>query len=116
MNLISKKVEVYGVPGFDMIGYDDWFNQCENKFKEKLIKLVSYEGLKIIKATDSVIIFKTIEHIETTDNTKSATGIEIIISFEQDESDSEIAGNWRVTQERILSDDELTHDKNRGLN
>lgn len=23
MNLISKKVEVYGIPGFDTIGYDD---------------------------------------------------------------------------------------------
>lgn len=70
MNLISKKVEVYGVPGFETIGYDDWFSQCENEFKEKLIKLVSYEGLKIIKTTDSVIMFKTIEHIETVDNTK----------------------------------------------
>lgn len=83
---------------------------------EKLIKLVSYEGLKIIKATDSVIMFKTIEHIETVDNTKSAAGIEIIISFEQDASNDETDGSWRVTQERILSDDELTHDNNRGLN
>ena len=61
-------------------------------------------------------MFKTIEHIETADNTKSATGVEIIISFEQDESTDETKGRWRVTQERILSDDELTHDKNRGLN
>ena len=50
------------------------------------------------------------------DITKSATGVEIIISFEQDELDNETEGSWRVTQERILSDDELTHDKNHGLN
>lgn len=59
-------------------------------------------------------MFKTIEHIKTVDNTKSATGIKIIISFEQNEADAE--GKWRVTQERFLSEDELTHDKNRGLN
>lgn len=76
------------------------------------MKLISYEGLKNIKTTDSVIMFKTIEHIETVDNTKSTTGIEIIISFEQDELNNETEGRWRVTQERILSDDEL----NRGLN
>ena len=61
-------------------------------------------------------MFKTIEHVETVDNTKSTTGIEIIISFEQDELNNETEGRWRVTQERILSDDELAHDKNRGLN
>lgn len=104
------------MPGFETIGYDDWFSQCENEFKEKLLKLVSDEGLKIIKTTDSVIMFKTIEHIETVDNTKSTTGIEIIISFEQDELNNETEGRWRVTQEKFLSDDELTHDKNHGLN
>ena len=90
------------------------FNQCQNKFKEKLIKQVHYESLKIINSTDSKIMFKTIEHIETVDNTKSATGIEIIISLEKDESD-ETGDHWRVTQERILSSDELAHDKNHGL-
>jgi len=93
INLISKKVEVYSVPGFETIGYDDWFSQCENEFKEKLIK-----------------------HIETVDNTKSATDIKIIISFEQDEPNNETAGCWRITQEKILSGEELTHDKNRDLN
>ena len=57
-------------------------------------------------------MYKTIEHIETIDNKKSATGIKIIISFERDETE----GSWRVSQEKILSDDELTHDKNRSLN
>lgn len=65
------------MPGFDTIGYDNWFSQCQKEFNEKLIKQVYYKKLKIIKSTDSVIMFKTIEHIETTDNTKSVTGIEI---------------------------------------
>ena len=56
-------------------------------------------------------MFKTIEHIETVENKKSATGVEIITNFEQDNSEDKSKGCWRVTQERILSDDELTHDK-----
>ena len=92
------------MPGFDTFGYDDWFSQCKKKFNEKLIKQVYYEKLKIIKSTDSVIMFKTIEHIEIIENTKSATGIEIIISFETEN----FRYQWRVTQERILSDDEVS--------
>ena len=28
MDLISPTVNVYGVPGFEVIGYDDWARQC----------------------------------------------------------------------------------------
>lgn len=36
MDLISKDVSVYGVPGFDVIGYDDWTRQCEYAFDESV--------------------------------------------------------------------------------
>ncbi|MCK4865639.1 MAG: nuclear transport factor 2 family protein [Gammaproteobacteria bacterium] len=109
MNLISKKVEVFGVPGFESISYDDWFKQCENEFSEKLIKAVSYENIDIIDSTESVIMFKTIEHIETKDKTQNATDVVIVITREDD-------GKWRVTQERILPTDELAQNKNYSLN
>lgn len=109
MNLISKKVEVFGVPGFETITYDDWFRQCENEFKEKLIKSVSYENIDILDSTESIIMFKTIEHIETKDNSKNTTNVVIAITNEDD-------GKWRVTQERILPTDELIQDKNYNLN
>ena len=38
MNLISKEVSVFGVPGFEVIGYQDWFNQCQHEFENKLLK------------------------------------------------------------------------------
>ena len=109
MNLISKEVEVFGVPGFESISYDDWFKQCENEFSEKLIKAVSYENIDIIDSTESVIMFKTIEHIETKDKTQNATDVVIVITREDD-------GKWRVTQERILPTDELAQNKNYSLN
>ena len=109
MNLISKEVEVFGVPGFESISYDDWFRQCENEFKEKLIEAVSYENIDIIDSTESVIMFKTIEHIETKDNTKNTTNVLIVITREDD-------GKWRATQERILPTEGLSQDKNFNLN
>ena len=109
MDLISKEVEVFGVPGFESISYDDWFRQCENEFKEKLIKVVSYENIDIIDSTESVIMFKTIEHIETKDKIKNASNVLIVITREDD-------GKWRATQERILPTEGLSQDKNFNLN
>jgi len=109
MDLISKEVEVFGVKGFETISYDDWFRQCESEFKEKLIETVSYENIEIIDSTETVIMFKTIEHIETKDKTKNTTNVLIVITREDD-------GKWRATQERILPTEGLSQDKNFNLN
>ncbi len=99
MNLISKDVKVYGVPGYDLIGYEDWFSQCEYEFNEKLIKQTRYEGLKIQQSSDKQIMFLTNETVNTTDGTVDTHPIEVVLSHEQD-------GHWRVTQERLLSREE----------
>lgn len=104
MNLISKHVSLTGVPGFDNIGYDDWFAQCEHEFSNKLLKSVVYRGLKIIVDTDTRIMFKTYETVIGADNETNAQGIEVLIEQEDD-------GVWRLTQERVLSAEESAHDQ-----
>lgn len=101
MDLISKQVQVYGVPGFESIGYEDWHSQCEYEFSEKLIQQTSYNGLKIQHSDDSQIKFLTNETIHTTDGTVDTHPVEIVLSQEED-------GMWRVTQERLLSNEEAT--------
>ncbi len=108
MNLISKNVSVYGVPDFEVITYDDWFNQCKHEFDNKLLKKVSYQGLNILAETPSRIMFKSIETVEGNDDSINTSGIEFIIQKEED-------GQWRVAQERILPEDELDSDKRRGV-
>ncbi len=107
MNLISKDVSVFGVPGFDVIGYDDWFNQCKHEFENKLLKQVSYKGLNVLAETPEKIMFKSLETVEGEDGTVNTSGIEFIIQKEED-------GVWRVSQERVLPDDELENDIRRG--
>lgn len=103
MDLISKEVSVYGVPGFDVIGYDDWARQCQHEFDEGLLKRVSYEGLSLVTATPGNVLFKTAETVEGTDGSVNRQGVEILIRKETD-------GKWRVLQERILADDEMEFD------
>lgn len=108
MDLISRKIQLFGVPGFEVIGYDDWFAQCQHEFSQGLIKGVSYQGLKIITPTENRIMFKTIETVEATDGACNIMGIEVIIEKEED-------NKWRMSQERVLTDDELAHEKQTGL-
>ena len=107
MNLISKDVSVFSVPGFDVIGYDDWFNQCKHEFENKLLKQVSYKGLNVLAETPDKIMFKSLETVEAADATVNSSGIEFIIQKEED-------GVRRVSQERVLPDDELENDIRRG--
>lgn len=99
MNLISQNIQVFGVPGFDVIGYADWFSQCEYEFNEKLIESISYGGLKIRNSNDKQIMFLARETIQATDGTIDSHPVEIALTLEQD-------GQWRATQERLLSQDE----------
>ncbi len=101
-NLISKRVQVKGVPGFESISYNDWARQCEQEFKENVLERVSYEGLLITAYNDKQIMFKTLESVFATDGTKKTHGVEIVLEKEQD-------GVWRVIQERIMPDDESRH-------
>ncbi len=57
MDLISPTVNVFGVPGFEVIGYDDWARQCEYEFEQGLLHSVSYEGLRVISMTPGNVLF-----------------------------------------------------------
>lgn len=103
MDLISKQVSVYGVPGFEVIGYDDWARQCQYEFDEGLLQRVSYAGLQVVTATPGNVLFKTTETVEGTDGTVNRQGVEILIRKEAD-------GKWRVLQERILDANEMEFD------
>ena len=97
MDLISKEVSVFGLPGFEVIGYDDWLKQCKHEFDNKLLKQVSYKGLDVLTEMPDKVIFKSIETVEGTDGASNTYSIEFIIQKEDD-------GKWRVTRERILQD------------
>lgn len=106
MDLISPAVNVYGVPGFEVIGYDDWARQCRHEFEQGPLKQVSYQGLHVVSMTPGKVLFKTTETVQGTDGTVNRHGVEILIRKEAD-------ARWRVTQERILPAEEMEYDSRR---
>ena len=104
MALISKRVSLQGVPGFENIDYADWYNECKHEFENDILKGVQYEGFELMTATDTAVMFKTFETVEGTDGIANAHGVEILLEQEDD-------GKWRMVQQRIIPDDETVHYK-----
>lgn len=96
MNLISKNVKVHGFPGFDLITYDDWFNQCKEEFEKKLLVRVSYKDLKELSEMKDEFKFAAVETVEASDGQVNINCIEFTIKKESD-------AQWRVVLESIIS-------------
>ena len=96
MALISEKVSLLGVPGFEIIKYDDWSRQCKDEFEDGLVKRIIYERAQVVAAGLSLIMFRAVETVEASDGPIDKNGIEGVLERESD-------GRWRLTQERILS-------------
>jgi len=99
LGLISRKISLTGVPGFDEIGFDDWAAQCKHEFENKILRRVSYSGLKMVADTPERIMFRTFETVQGSDGTTNAQGVEMLIELEPD-------GEWRLVQERVMPPDE----------
>jgi hypothetical protein len=99
MNLISKRVQVFGTPGFEVIDYANWARQSRHEFEEQILADVQYRGLKVVVSQPERVMFRTVERVEASDGTVLEHGLEVLLEKEKD-------AQWRVVQERILSDEE----------
>ena len=95
MGMISKRVRVEGVPGFDAIDYDKWYAQCSHQFEQSMIKSIAYKGFNLISATDTAILFSVFETVIGADGTLNEQIVEMSLEQEQDDV-------WRLVQERVL--------------
>ncbi len=95
MNLISKEVNVLGFPGFDVINYNDWYNQSKKEFENRVLKRVTYQGLYVVAEDEERAMFQSVETVESTDGKMNISVIEFTIQKEDD-------GQWRVVKEQIM--------------
>ena len=95
MGMISKRVSVEGVPGFDNIDYDAWYQQCQHQFENAMIKSIAYKGFNLVSATETQITFTVFETVMGTDGTLNEQVVEMSLAKEDD-------GVWRLTKERVL--------------
>lgn len=105
MAMISKRVSVQGVPGFDNIDYDLWYKQCRHQFENAMIKSIAYKGFNLISATETRMMFSVFETVIGTDGTLNEQIVEMSLEKEDD-------AVWRLVQERVLiENDEMRNHK-----
>lgn len=102
MAMISPEVMVFGVPGFDTLGYEDWHSQCAHEFPQRLIKSMDYSEPMIRVADEQHILFKSLERTHTADGQLIAQPVEMLLQ----QADRQ----WKLQQLRLLPDDEARHD------
>jgi hypothetical protein len=95
MAMVSKKVKVFGVPGFEAIGYEDWHRQCEHEFRQGSLRRIAFEDLQTKMETESLVAFEAVEIVEGRDGSVNRNRVEIFLKEEGD-------GQWRLVQEKIL--------------
>jgi len=95
MGMISKRVSVEGVPGFDSIDYDKWYEQCRHQFENAMIKSIAYKGFNLLSASESQILFTVFETVVGTDGTVNEQIVEMSLEKEDD-------SEWRLVTERVL--------------
>ncbi|MGD8957472.1 MAG: nuclear transport factor 2 family protein [Chromatiaceae bacterium] len=102
MALISPQVTVFGVPGFDTLGYEDWYKQCAHEFPQGLIVALDYSRIVVRTANQSQILFKALETTATADGGQISQAVEMLLQRDD--------GAWQLRQLRILPTDEARHD------
>jgi hypothetical protein len=95
MGMISKRISVLGVPGFDNIDYDTWYTQCRHQFENAMIKSIAYKGFNLVSSTESKVVFTVFERVVGTDDSLNEQVVEMSLEKEGD-------GAWRLVQERVL--------------
>ena len=95
MGMISKRVSLQGVPGFENIDYDAWYQQCQHQFENAMIKSIAYKGFNLISAAENQIMFSVFESVMGSDGTLNEQVVEMTLEKEDDDV-------WRLVQERVL--------------
>lgn len=96
MELISKKVEVFGNPSKEHINYTGWYKRRKNEFEKQTVICISYANTRIKTITQRRIIFNVNESIVGTDGRIITLNQDIILEREDDDQ-------WRLVEQTIRS-------------
>ena len=99
MNLISRRVKVYGLAEFDFVDYNFWLNQVNEQFATGMVMSLRYDLSAVKVDSDTQIRFTAVEYMTDKDGAEHENPLLVVLSKEAD-------GVWRATEEKILTKDE----------
>ena len=94
MALVSKKVQVYGLPSEKIVDYRGWLRRRKSEFKRNILSGISYKDLSIKTITLRRLGFQITETMLAHNGQQVIIQKEIMLEMEED-------NNWRVVEETI---------------
>jgi len=94
MQLISERVQVYGLPGGQIIDYQQWKNRRYTEFNQAQLLALGYRLLNIKTITSRRLGFHVEETMQACNGMCVFIDKDIILELEADEQ-------WRVVEENI---------------
>lgn len=96
MKLVSKDVHVYGIPGTEVLNYQNWLYRRHNEFLNDKLHSLQYKLIRIKNDQQRRLGFEVEEQMVATDGRAYIISKDILLEREQDD-------NWRVVEEKIHS-------------
>ena len=96
MRLISKNVQVYGIPSIDSLNYQQWLYRRHNEFLHDKLLSLKYKIIRIKNDQQRRLGFEVEEQMIATDGRTFIINKDILLEREEDD-------NWRVVEEKINS-------------
>ncbi|HKK04448.1 MAG TPA: hypothetical protein VKA50_01195 [Gammaproteobacteria bacterium] len=94
MALVSKKVQVYGVPGNEVIDYRGWERRRRNEFNKGLLMRISYGEPQVKIMGLKRISFNIEEKLHAHNGHQVVVNKDIVLEREDDDQ-------WRVVEEQV---------------
>ena len=96
MQLVSQRVQVYGMPTKDTINYRQWKARRKNEFANDSLLAINFKEIRLISSTPKRLRFNTHETMLGKDGKMVLLDKNITLELEDDEV-------WRVIEEKVNS-------------
>ncbi len=94
MQLVSKKINIYGLPSKGVIDYKEWRARRKFEFKNESLITLNYQDVKLIGSSARRLRFTATETMVGKDGKMVILNANFILEREDD-------GVWRVVEENI---------------
>jgi len=96
MQLVSQRVQVYGMPTKDTINFRQWKSRRKNEFVNDTLLAINFKEVRLISSTPKRLRFNTQETMLGKDGKMVLLDKNITLELEEDET-------WRVIEEKVNS-------------
>ena len=94
LNLVSKKLRIYGMPSNDVIVFKDWLKRRKYEFQNGSLMAVNYKDVKMSASTGKRLRFSANETMVGRDGKMVILDKDFILELEADNV-------WRVVEEKV---------------